>query len=169
MASSGSSSSEIAPTNKGKPARLGAEQHRFESWLYIFLPMLGGGLLLVILLALALLLPMRAQVSLVADFMLIIFVLCPLVICTFPLFLLMVVLVYGMHVLHRRAENPLDHLEAFSRTMTGRVSDITNKVNAQVIDLASRFAFFDVIWSTFDRPEGQNTQEQTYDSSTTEQ
>lgn len=161
-------SSEITPGEPVKTPRPAAGQHRYETWVYIILPMVGGGLLLILLLALALILPLRSQVSLVADLMLIIFVLCPLAVCMFPFYMLMVALVYGMNVLHRRAENPLDHLENLSQTMADRVTNVTDSVNKQAINLASRFAFFDVLWDIFDRPDGQNPQEQKHDSSTEE-
>ncbi len=145
-------------------------QHRRETWLYIALPMLVGALVWIGLLSLALLLPLRAQVSLVADFMSIILCLCPAAICIFPIYVLMMVIAFGMNKVHDGTERPLKRIESMSHTLADKTNQTADSINRKSIAVASKFALLDKVWDLFDQTEsnGQATKEKTDDDTRTQ-
>jgi hypothetical protein len=138
----------------------GVEAHRRETWLHILLPFLGGILLVAVLLIMALLLPQRAQVSLVADWMLTIFVLCPLALCLLPIYLLMMVAAFGMNKVHDKAASPLKRLEILSRTLAEKTISASESLSRASISLGTRFAFLDHIW---EKSPSEESHEPTYE------
>jgi hypothetical protein len=127
-------------------------RHRLETRSQILLPMLGGGLLLVGLLVAALLLPLRSQVSLVADLLLTIFVLCPMVLCLFPVYIVLMVLAFGMNKLHDAGARQLERAEKLSHSVATKTITAADSLSRKSIIINSAFAPLNRIWSIFDPP-----------------
>jgi uncharacterized membrane protein YeiB len=112
--------------------------HRKETILHIILPMVGGVLLLVAALGVVLLMQQRAQVQIVADIMTMLFLLCPLLVCLFPLYLLLVILAFGMGRLHDGTIPHLERLQHFTASLAQRTRALMNRITAQVINLNAK-------------------------------
>jgi hypothetical protein len=130
----------------------GQARHRRDTWLYIFLPLFFGGVLVFVLLVLVLLLPKRAQVSLVADLMLTVCVLCPTVICLFPIYLLLIVAAFGMSKLHHTGAKQLVRLETMSRELVDKTQETTDRMNRISVSLNGAAAPLNRLGNIFDRP-----------------
>jgi hypothetical protein len=102
--------------------------HRKETWLHIILPVAGGGAITVGLVILTLLLPLHAQVSLVANLLLLL-VLCPLATCLFPLYIVMMVIAFGMNRVHDGAARPLRRVGDLSRDLADRTISLSESIN----------------------------------------
>lgn len=99
------------------------------------------------------------QVAVVADFMWMIFILCPLVICTLPLVLLMFVLVGLMNRLHIGAKSPLRRLEQWTYTMEKKVENWATVIDSRVLNWAVKFAPLRRILTIFDTPSSEEQSE----------
>ncbi len=128
------------------------------------LPFLGGIGLIVLLVVIAGLLPDPRQTTLIADFFMIV-VLCPAVLCMFPLYMLMVLAIYGMGRVNRGVTRPLFALERLTATMHGRTHQIAQRVGKASITFNARVASVDkTIFSIFDPVEKRgNIDEQSAD------
>jgi hypothetical protein len=130
-------------------------QHRRETRRQIWLPI--GVVLLVLLVCLGFVMspafpPVRRDgVSLVADWMLTILVLCPAVICLFALAVGGIVSVVLMNRLHDMAATPLRRAELLTETLKARVESTGEAMSRKSIDLSARWAYFDRLLSIFDR------------------
>ena len=145
----------------GKKKRISSvDAHRRETWLFILLPFLGGTLLVLALFTLALLLPLRSQVSLVADWMVTVFILCPMAICLLPIYVLMMVAAFGMNKVHDKAASPLKRLEILSRTLMEKTITASESLSRASISLGTRFAFLDHIWG---KSPSEESHEPTYE------
>ncbi len=138
----------------------GATLHRREMRRQIILPMLAGVLLLAIIVSSAMLLPEGLQVSLIADWMLIIFVLCPTALCLLPIALLFVVMAAGMNKAHGKLAGTLERVEEMSNTATDKAAQAMDSVNQTVADTSARFTSFNSMIDTFDRPQSADTETQ---------
>lgn len=98
------------------------KHHRHDVQRHIVLPLIGGGALISLLMAFVIVLPRAIQVSLVADFTLLLFVLCPLALCTLPFSIGLMVLAVMSGRLHAYAGKPLRRAEAFSVMAANRAS-----------------------------------------------
>lgn len=145
-----SSTPPAVPNSSPRPSE---QQHRRDTLLQIVLPFLGAGLFTLLLLIIVLILPQRAQVSLVADLMVTVFVLCPIAVCLFPLYLGMVLLIYSLNKAHQAGAKQMVRVEDLSRTVTDKVIQTTDKLNRQSIALSALAAPLNRIWRVFDRPE----------------
>lgn len=113
-------------TTESGPARpTGMQQHRRETRWQIYLPFVLGVLLVLLVAVVMALLPRRAQVSVIADFMLLIMILCPMVLCMFPLVLVTVSAAYGASRLHTVTGKPLERLEKLSGEMHERTNHLS--------------------------------------------
>lgn len=138
-----------SPTNSAAARR---DAHRRQTRLLIVLPFLLGVLLIIALAVVALALPDDRQTSLIADFLMIIVLLCPAVICLFPLYILMVVGAVGMSSVHRAAQKPLDRLNDLSEALYRRVDSASQQVAEKTIDANVRLTTLDRnLFSVFDR------------------
>jgi hypothetical protein len=131
------------------------QQHRRETILYLIVPMIVTGVLVLAGGAAVILLPRRLQVSLVSDWMLSVFVLCPVVLCLFTICMLLMVAVAAMNRLHDIVTKPLDQIENVSQTMVEKTAQVTETINNKTVDMSSRFAFIDRFLSVFDVPEDE--------------
>lgn len=129
--------------------------HRRETLLQIILPVLGGGLLIVTAMVIALLLPTRAQVGIVADVLVMVFVLCPLLLCTLPLYLIFVALAYGMARAHGGIEPYLDKLNALTQAASQRILKLLGTVSQWVINFNSKVEPILQRFSAFDKKDKQ--------------
>jgi hypothetical protein len=128
--------------------RRGRQQHRQTTRWRIYFPFFLSLLLVIGLFVVVALLPRRIQVSLVSDWLFIIFVLCPMILCLFPLVLGVVAAVYGANRLHDSASPPLERLEELSASMNERVVTMTDKANQRVVDANAKVAPW-LRWASF--------------------
>lgn len=133
---------------------------------YVFFPFFVLILLVLVIVGIMFSLRTPAQVTIVGDTMWMIFVLCPLVICTFPIVVLMYILVVLMNRLHRGTKSPLRKLEAWTYTMEKQVERWLDVVDNRVLDWAVRFAPIRRILTIFDTPSSQGQDGDKTDEST---
>lgn len=122
----------------------------------ILLPFAGGLILIVVLVVIA-----ASQgatpTSGVANTMLTLLILCPLAICLLPVYLLLVLAVFGMNRAHNGVAKPLRALENTTISLKERTYSISDRMARTSINLNARFAPLDrLIFSYFDRPQPQN-------------
>lgn len=115
--------------------------HRRETRRYILLPFAAALLLVVACVVVVLLFRRGVQVSLVADLMVLVLMLCPAVICLLPVTLLMVMAVFGMNQAHDALAKPLKRVEDVTVMMAERTAASANVVNQKTIDTSARLGF----------------------------
>lgn len=93
-----------------------------------------------------------AQVAVLSDSMLTVLVLCPLVICLFPLVILGLALVSSVSRWHAKTRSPLRRLEAWTAALEQNVEGWLGNVDERVLDWAVRLAPFRELLTTFDAP-----------------
>lgn len=121
----------------------------------IVLPFLGGLLLIIVLMVVAFAAG-RTPVSGVANTMLTILILCPMALCLFPIYLVLIVALVGMNRAHNSVAKPLRRLELLTISMRERSYAIADRMARQSINLNARFAPLDrLLFSAFDRPAQQ--------------
>ncbi|GEM_PF-952717 len=133
---------------------------------YVLFPFIILLLLMVVILATMLSLRTPIQVAIVSDFLLTLFVLCPLVICLFPLVVLMLFLIGLMNRLHSGTKSPLRRIEQWTYKMEKRVESWTGLADSQVLNWAVRFAPIQSILTIFDQPKSQDKEGGTPDGTT---
>lgn len=138
--------------------------HRREITTQIILPLVGGSLFILLLFVGALLLQRRLQVSLVSDLMMTCLVLCPAVICLFPLYVVMMVMAFAMGKVSDAVAKPLYRMENWSKSLAHTATNVTDTINHKTIDLSAKLAPVEKILSAFDQP--QNIQEENHDTDT---
>lgn len=126
--------------------------HRRETLRYIVLPMVGVALLILVGAIISLLLPQRLQVSIIADWLLMILFLCPLALCLFPICIVMVAAVFGLNKAHDALVSPLRRVGSLTETLKERVSKTADVVNQKTVDASAKWAFVDRLLSVFDPP-----------------
>lgn len=104
------------------------------------------------------------RVSLLADWMLLVFMLCPAVICMFPLAMLAVVSAIGMNKAHESLSGLLVKVEDASRLVETRTTSITEQVNQKTIAVSSRFGLIYKLLGTFESPESSENGKGTHDA-----
>ncbi len=133
----------VVPESKIQRHETGKTIHQRETRWQIVVPFLGGVAVIGAVFGIAAMMndPFAMQrVSIVADCMFSAMILCPMVICMFPVYLLMVVMMYGMNKLHQGTEAPLQRLETMTETMAQRVETVTKDVNQRVVNANVRLA-----------------------------
>ncbi|MGQ9887201.1 MAG: hypothetical protein ACUVSX_01810 [Aggregatilineales bacterium] len=113
-------------------------QHLRETRRQILLPLLAGTLLIVVLVGVVLILPRRAQVSIISDFLLTLFVLCPAAVCLLPVTIGLLVAAFGAGRLHDSAAPPLRSLQARTAAMSDRTAALADAVNRRVVAYGGR-------------------------------
>jgi lysylphosphatidylglycerol synthetase-like protein (DUF2156 family) len=118
-------------------------RYRREVRRHIWIPFAAGVGALALAAGVVMLFPPsnRLGVSLVADWLVTVILLCPLVICTFPLTVGLLALVFQMNRLHARAAQPLRRAETWSRSAADRTAQITEMINQRALNIG-----------VFDRP-----------------
>lgn len=135
-----------------------AERRRV--WLTVLLPFLIALAIAVVIIGTALSLRSPVQVSVLSDSMLTVLVLCPLVICMFPLVILSFVSVRLLNRLHPRSRSPLRRLEAWTALVEQNVDERLGNVDERVVNWAVRFAPIRQILTTFDPPTVESSDEE---------
>ncbi|MFN8373692.1 MAG: hypothetical protein U0694_12570 [Anaerolineae bacterium] len=132
--------------------------HRNETLLHIVLPVAGAGLLILIALVIALVLQRRVQLHMLADVLATICLLCPTVICLFPLYLLLALLAAAMGRAHDSTIPYLEKLQNLTHTMAQRVRSVLNAITKQVININTKIEPFLDNFSIFEKhnPQGKN-------------
>lgn len=128
---------------------LSRKLHRRETWLYLIVPMIAVGVMILASVGSVLLLPRPEQISLIAAWMSTILVYCPAVLCLFALCIFCIAAVAGLQKVHTQAARPLDRLGELSRAMTEKTiqtSEVINQKTAQVS------AVFDEWLDAFESP-----------------
>jgi len=134
----------------------GSALHRREGFRQIWLPFTLTGLLILIML-LIIALPSdpdwRTRVGLVTDFMMLIMIYCPLFICGFLVYAIIIVGVYYANRLHDGTQKPLERAENIVAAFTNRVERTTESINSRVVSASSRFAGWTKFMDFFDKPD----------------
>ncbi|MBK9751427.1 MAG: hypothetical protein IPO91_32310 [Chloroflexi bacterium] len=133
-------------------------EHRRQTRLAIYLPFAGGILLLVLLLVIAAN-QGGARIGVISDVFLTLFILCPLVLCMFPIYLLMVMMVVGMNRAHGKTAQTMSRIEGVTVKLRDRTYSLTDRAARASINVNSRFAFIDKL-SNFGSPSRKGSNEQ---------
>jgi len=149
---------------------VGRRLHRRQVRREILWPMFGVGALFVVavvLVALATRLE-AAQIGAVADVMVTLLVLLPMVICMLPLYILLMLAVFGMSSLHAGSERQLNRFNDLVYNVSARTMRFTGTVNQRVAKERLRVAGTEGLMNqAFDdnkvdgliEPEGKTTDE----------
>jgi hypothetical protein len=140
------------------PRRQVQANHRRETLLSIILPVGGAGLALLTVLAvtLLLLLPTRPQVSVLADWLLMIFMLCPVALCLLPVCIGLMTAVFAMNHLHAKTARMMGRAETLSETLVEKTLDATESISEKSISFNATMAHFDPLWHAFDDKEDKD-------------
>ncbi len=129
------------------------KQHRRDTQLQIILPLAGGGLLLLIALVIAMLLPHFKQVAAVSDFLMTLLLLCPMAICLLPLALILTVAALYMNRVHDGTAGALGRLVMLSEKVSTRFDSAADTVAHKAIDVSVKLAPVEKqLFGAFDRP-----------------
>ena len=128
-------------------------------WLSVLLPFILVLVIMVAIIGTVLSLRSPVQVAVLSDSMLTVFVLCPLVVCMFPLVILSLVLVALLNRWHPKSRSPLRRLEAWTAMMEQNVEGWLENVDERVLNWAVRLAPFRELLTTFDPPAVESNDE----------
>ncbi|MEO8612642.1 MAG: hypothetical protein ABI690_32410 [Chloroflexota bacterium] len=140
----------VAPPDSGQINS--KANHNFETVRWIVLPMIGVAALVLIGTIIVLLLPERLQVSTISDWLLSVLFLCPMVVCLFPICLLLILAIVGINRAHQAVSKPLQRVETLSATIRDRTVQTADMVNRQTVNASVKFAFIDRLLAVFDPP-----------------
>ncbi|MFQ3565665.1 MAG: hypothetical protein SNJ59_01585 [Aggregatilineales bacterium] len=124
----------------GQRAQQAKATHRRQTRRGIWLPFLAGILLLFILMIIAVLSP---RPGVMADFLLTTLLLCPALLCLFPIYVGMVALVGGMGRLNQLARRPLYTLDEKSGELVERVYSASDAIARRTINISARLSPFE--------------------------
>ena len=136
-------------------------QHRRETRRQILLPLLAGTLLIVVLVGVVLILPRRAQVSIISDFLLTILMLCPAAVCLLPVTIGLLVAAFGAGRLHDSAAPPLRGLQARTAAISDRADALANAVNQRVVAYGGRLGAVLRVFDVFEYKQPTAVDEET--------
>lgn len=139
------------------PKTKAIREHRRQTRLMIWLPFAGGLLLLIVLLVIAAN-QGGDRISVMSDVFLTLTILCPLVLCFFPIYLLVVLAVAGMNRAHNTTARALTRVEDASAKLKERTLTVTDRAARASININSRFAFISRL-SQFGSPSRKGTHE----------
>jgi hypothetical protein len=123
----------------------------FLSRRQIILAMLGGVILILVLTGVTLTLPPRG-ISIISNLMLTCMCLLPIALCLFPVFLVLVLAIYGMNRVNTLAGSQMDRARSASAELATRSSEITDNLNRRSVNLSAVMARLDPLFNLFDRP-----------------
>lgn len=136
------------------PKRMSAlEKSRVESRRLIWRWLILAAFIVVAALGISLVLQRAAQVSLIADFMLIVMVLCPMLLCFAPLAIGLWVAVFAMTRLDGTLSRQLDRLEGATQSLSDRTAKAGDALSRRSIGLSARFAILDRFFNATDTAE----------------
>ena len=154
---------EDQPSTRTKIGReTGAVIHRRETNRQIYLPFLFGmTLLLIAFLIVAL--PSapewldRAQA--IGDFLYTLLCIIPVLMCLLPVYVMVLLCVYGMTKLHDGVESPLRKLENLTASLAERIETATEYVTNQTTTFSNAVEPIDTALRIFDTPSPSNGEE----------
>jgi hypothetical protein len=97
-----------------------------------------------------LLLPQRAQVQAIADFLSILFIWIPSVLCLYLVCVALLIAVVGMNRFIAYARQPLQKASTMTHSATEKVKETAEKINTLTVDFASRTAGVERALNVFD-------------------
>lgn len=104
----------------------------------------------------AALLPRSEQTGIIANLLLTVLVLCPLALCLFPIYLLLMFMIIQLQRAHTAAAGGLSRLSHVSTSMNSRVERISTRWARRSIRFNSWFAGLDrLVFGIFDRPQNE--------------
>ncbi len=118
----------------------------------ILLPF-AGGLLLIILLVVIAAIAGKTPASGVANTMLTVLILFPMALCLLPIYVILLVAIFGLNRAYDLIAKPLRQLQDLSLQLRDRTYSLSDRAARTSINLNARFAPLDkLIFSVFDRP-----------------
>ena len=93
------------------------------------------------------------QVSIIGDIFFMVLMLCPLLICTLPLYMLLIAGVYGLIRLDSGTAFRLHKLQITAKKAQERTEAVTQSLGKRSIQLTTRTEFLRPLFRLFDRPE----------------
>lgn len=121
----------------------------------IVFPFLLGFIPILLMLILTLLLPQAYQVGLVADWMALVFILCPALLIHLVLAVLVLIGIYGMNQLHKGVQPPLERLQYHAFKWSIQIIGVAEKINKGVVRWQSRLAPLMKFMRIFDQKESE--------------
>ena len=128
-------------------------QHRRETVLYFIVPLVVTVLIVLLGIVVTLLLQRQLQVSVLADWMAMVLVFCPALICTTVFCILIFTGIFLMNRVNRAAVHPLEKVNAITQLVAERTTKAAESVNNATVNAASRFAFLDRLLNIFELPD----------------
>jgi len=143
---------ELRPMAPGRAEQRGV-------WLSVLLPF--ALVLVTVIAVVGTILSLRSpvQVAVLADSMLTVLVLFPLVLCTFPFVILSLVLVALLNRWRPKSRSPLRRLEAWTALMEHNIEGWLDNVDERVLNWAVRLAPLRELLTTFDPPAVESSDE----------
>lgn len=139
------------------------ELHRREAGRGITRPFLLIFSLILIMVVVVMLLPKRAQLSIVSDWMYLWLVLCPIVLCLLPLQIGLIAGVAAMHKFYKGSKNPLESLQDKYIGVLQRTHQFLDKTSQRAIDAQVKITPLLDMMETFDKTAGEPEQEEETD------
>lgn len=165
----------MADTPNDKPESLeqSKRQHRRDVMRQIWLPVYGGLVVLLAVMVGVLLLPRMVSepvhIATLSNIMVTLFFLLPQVICLLALYVIVVVLAFGLHGFHGASQSQLQRLHHFSRTVTDKTIEVTDNINEQTTKLRVKIAAYEgAMDTTFQSTESSQSENVTDDERTDE-
>lgn len=136
-----------------------AREERRSVWLSVLLPFLLALVIVIAIVGTILSLRSPVQVAVLANSMLTLLVLLPLVLCMFPLVILSLALVALLNRWRPKSRSPLRRLEAWTAMMEHNVEGWLENVDERVLNWAVRLAPLRELLTTFDPPAVESSEE----------
>ncbi|MCB9452092.1 MAG: hypothetical protein H6672_11680 [Anaerolineaceae bacterium] len=134
-------------------------RHRRETWLGIYLPaglfalLMAGGVLLVVVVFAA---PeKRWGLSLIADLLLTVLILCPSMLCLGVIAVGLAVASIKIGVLHNALARPLRRAQQASAKVSQRAENATGTLSEYATAFSARMVFLSKLMNVFDQPEDE--------------
>lgn len=130
-----------------------SKTYRRQRMQLLIIPMVVA-LLLIILVTALLVIPGSVlrldkwELSIVTDTMTILMFLCPLMLCTIPLYLLLAATIYGLGKVHNLSENSLKRAHSATSSVADRTENIAQSLSNRSIGIAAWFTFLDKLISS---------------------
>jgi|GEM_PF-1784053 len=149
----------------------GAVLHQRETNRQIYLPFLAGiALLAGIFLMLAI--PSdpvwRDRARAIGDFLYTLLCIIPILLCLFPLYVMVLLGIFGMRKLHSSTERSLRKLENLTESLAKRIETATAYVNEHTITLSSKLEPLEIFFKIFTSPDTDNLNTQAEETSSDE-
>jgi hypothetical protein len=131
---------------------LAEQTHRRETRNGIILPLVVGIVVVLLGGVIAMLLPQRSQVSIIADLMVTLMMLCPSALCLFAVAIGLVAAAAGMNKAHDGAGKALGKAEGLTARVLKGTERTTETINQKTINLSVKLAFLEKLLGVYDRP-----------------